>query len=266
MKEILIVASILVAIPNAAVIFMIIFNKHFRTFTNYFVLSLAVSDMLTGAVLIPLHIVPYNIVRDFFVFFILMSGSMNLCAVTWDRYIAVTEPFEYKNKLEKYHKKILAAIWVTTILFTLIPVTWGIYKALLIQKCFVAFSFVAFVFVPYVFIIFAYVRIWLRLRSHAAEMARMDVTSEQGEGARRASLEGKTVKVFLVVVSVFLISWLPVIYMTIVQFILERPDLVPEDLSLISLFTIAGSSLVNPILYALMKKDFNAKIRSMKPQ
>lgn len=261
MMEILIVASVLVSLTNAAIIVMIIFIKDLRTFTNYFVLSLAVSDLLTGAVLIPLNLIPYTIVNDVCTFNILISGSMNLCAVTWDRYVAVNEPFQYKNKLKLYHKKILAAIWLTVIFFTLIPLAWKLDKTLFIHKCFIVFTLIAFVLAPCVFIIVAYVRIWLRLRSHAVEMARMDITSEQREGARRASLEGKAVKVFLVVVVVFLVSWLPVIYMTVVFSIVGRPDLVPQDLPVISLFTLAGSSLVNPILYAIMKKDFHEKLR-----
>ncbi|KAK3701532.1 hypothetical protein QZH41_007899 [Actinostola sp. cb2023] len=329
MEEALIVTCVLVVTANVAVITMVIVIRELRTFTNYFVVSLAVSDMLTGVVHIPLLLSEYAKATGFIVFFIMSSGVLNLCAVTWDRYTAVIDPFGYKNKLQKYYKKILIAVWMTSLLFTLIPLAWNAdlqsvyhkyflvvalvvfvivpyvsiviakvidpfgyknklqkyYRKILIvvwmtsflftliplawyvdgksvyHKYFLVVALVVFVIVPYVSIVIAYVRIWLRLRSHAAMIKKiMDITNEQREGARRASLEGKTVKVFIVVASVFLVSWLPVLYMTVVESVLGRPDLVPIQLQQTSLFSVAGSSLLNPLLYALMKRDFKAKL------
>ncbi|KAK3751507.1 hypothetical protein QZH41_006836 [Actinostola sp. cb2023] len=260
MEEALIVTCVLVVTTNVAVITMVIVIRELRTFTNYFVGSLAVSDMLSGGVLIPLLLSEYAKATGFIVFFIMSSGVLNLCAVTWDRYTAVIDPFGYKNKLQKYYKKILIAVWMTSLLFTLVPLAWNADLKSVYHKYYLVVALVVFVIVPYVSIVIAYVRIWLRLRSHAIEMKRMDITNEQREGARRASLEGKTVKVFIVVASVFLVSWLPVLYMTVVESVLGRPDLVPIQLQQTSLFSIVGSSLLNPLLYALMKRDFKAKL------
>jgi len=266
MEEVLIVACVLVVTTNVAVITMVIVIRELRTFTNYFVVSLAVSDMLTGGVLIPLRLSEYAKATGFIVFFIMILGVLNLCAVTWDRYTAVIDPFGYKNKLQKYYKKILIAVWMTSLLFTLVPLAWNADLKSVYHKYFLVVALVVFVIVPYVSIVIAYVRIWLRLRSHAAVIKkRMDITNEQREGARRASLEGKTVKVFIVVMAGFLICWLPVLYMTVMDSALVgRPDLIPHQLIPVSLFTIAGSSLVNPLLYALMKRDFKAQWRRIR--
>ncbi|KAK3701531.1 hypothetical protein QZH41_007898 [Actinostola sp. cb2023] len=260
MEEALIVTCVLVVTTNVAVITMVIVIRELRTFTNYFVVSLAVSDMLFGGVLIPLLLSEYAKATGFIVFFIMILGVLNLCAVTWDRYTAVIDPFGYRNKLQKYYKKILIAVWMTSLLFTLIPLAWNADLKSVYHKYFLVVALVVFVIIPYVSIVIAYVRIWLRLRSHVIEMKRMDITNEQREGARRASLEGKTVKLFIVVASVFLVSWLPVLYMTVVESVLGRPDLVPIQLEQASLFSIVGSSLLNPLLYALMKRDFKAKL------
>ncbi|KAK3701530.1 hypothetical protein QZH41_007897 [Actinostola sp. cb2023] len=260
MEEALIVTCVLVVTANVAVITMVIVIRELRTFTNYFVVSLAVSDMLTGGVLLPMQLTTYFKATGFIVFFIMILGVLNLCALTWDRYTAVIDPFGYKNKLQKYYKKILIAVWMTSLLFTLIPLAWNVDGKSVYHKCYIVVSLVVFVIVPYVSIVIAYVRIWLRLRSHAIEMKRMSIRNEQREGARRVSLEGKTVKVFIVVASAFLVSWLPVLYMTVVVSVLGRPDLVPIQLEQASLFSVAGSSLLNPLLYALMKRDFKAKL------
>lgn len=257
----LIISSLLVTTTNVGVICMVVFIKELRTYTNFFVVSLAFSDALTGAVFLPLYIFPHSSVTGYLIFFILIAGVMNLCAVTWERYVAIIEPFGYKEKLRKTQKKILVVIWSIPSLVTLVPLAWKADARTIYHKYFNVLTLLILVIIPYVFIVVAYVRIWLRLRSHAAQMRkRANMTSEQQEGARRASLEGKTVKVFLVVVSVFLVSWLPVIYMTTVSMVIGRPDLIPPLLSDLSLFTIAGSSMINPILYALMKNDFKTRL------
>ncbi|XP_020909848.1 D(4) dopamine receptor-like [Exaiptasia diaphana] len=259
----LIVISVLASVTNAAVIIMVIAIKELRTFNNVFVASLAVSDMLTGAVLVPLHLADHYEVSGFLSFTIMISGVLNLCAVTWDRYVAVTDPFGYKDKLQKCHGKLLFAIWTTASLSTLIPLAWDNDITTEYHKWFLILSLLILVLIPYGFIVAAYVRIWLRLRSHAAQMKQVSISNEQREGARRASLEGKTVKVFLVVVSVFLVSWLPVIYMTTVGLMLGRLDLIPPHLSMLSWYTITGSSLINPILYGIMKRDFYVQFRRL---
>ena len=67
---------------------------------------------------------------------------------------------------------------------------------------------------------------------------------------------------FLVIVmACFFLSWLPVIYMTLADIVVGRPDLTPEELTLASLFTVGGSSLVNPFLYAVMKRDFKTQLQ-----
>lgn len=255
--------SVLVTLSNAAIILMVVFIKKLRTSTNYFVLSLAISDMLTGAVVLPLNIMSYlPTFTPFLNFFILTSGVLNACALTWDRYLAVMNPFQYKNKIEMQYKKILVAIWSTSVLFTLIPLAWEGDVTLAINRYYSILVLITFIVLPYVLISVAYLRILLRLRSHAAELARISSTREVRERATRASLEGKTVKLFLVVVSIFLLSWVPVIYITVVIDFVRKPRLAPRVLHLVSLFTIACSSLASPIIYAIMKKDFNAMLKS----
>jgi len=43
---------------------------------------------------------------------------------------------------------------------------------------------------------------------------------------------------------------------------LDRPDLIPGVLDIISLFTVATRSIVNPLIYAFLKPDFKVFIRN----
>lgn len=261
----MLVTSALVAATNVTVICMVVFIKELRTFTNYFVLSLAVSDLLTGissSLQRFRQAIPaiYDIVIDSLTFLILASGVLSLCAVTWDRYIAVTNPFGYKDKVKRHSKKILIAIWLITItLFAAGLLVWITNDSNKISNPWLIVSpLLIFIVIPYTIIVVAYIRICLRLRSHTREMKRMDITNEQREQARRTSLEGRSVKVLIVVVCVFLISWVPIMYQAISSFIFGK--ILDRQLKFVTLLFINGSSIINPILYAFFKKDFQKKL------
>ena len=74
--------------------------------------------------------------------------------------------------------------------------------------------------------------------------------------------EAKVAKVFLAIVIIFVLSWLPVIYMTTVASV-NRQDLAPVALQKASLLTVALSSLANPLLYAFMKEDFRREFKKV---
>ena len=78
---------------------------------------------------------------------------------------------------------------------------------------------------------------------------------------KRISSDAKVAKVFSIVASAFLLCWLPIIYITTAD-IISRYDFIPDALSIVSFFTIATSSLVNPLMYAFLKPDFKMAIRT----
>ena len=79
---------------------------------------------------------------------------------------------------------------------------------------------------------------------------------------KRMFSEAKVAKIFAVLTLLLFLSWTPVLYMTAVQE-LGRPDLIPASLPLISLYTIALGSLVNPLLYSLTKPDVQGALRNL---
>ena len=113
---------------------------------------------------------------------------------------------------------------------------------------------------PYIFIIFAYVQIFRQVRRSLTMRKDFESAREQRKERRRISSGAQVAKVFCIVSKAFLLSWLPILYSTTVYNVLNRPDLVPGVLDSISPFTIATSSLVNPIIYAFLKPDVRAVI------
>ena len=74
------ILSVIIVVANCSVGALVCFNKTLRTYTNWLVLSLAVSDILTGGVLLPF--IPTSLVTDYCIAIILLSGVANICAVT----------------------------------------------------------------------------------------------------------------------------------------------------------------------------------------
>ncbi|KAJ7384404.1 hypothetical protein OS493_021816 [Desmophyllum pertusum] len=84
-----------------------------RNFMNIFLLSLSISDMLTAVLVIPFYTV--HCFRDCSHFltphcwilrkardFALTATTLNICAITYDRFLAILRPLQYGAKMTKF--------------------------------------------------------------------------------------------------------------------------------------------------------------------
>lgn len=98
--------SVLIVIANCSVCAFIWSNKTRRTYSNWLILSLAISDILTGGVLLPLELTkPSSVATDYVTSAVLLSGVANICAVTYDRYVAILHPLAYPYRAPKLFKR-----------------------------------------------------------------------------------------------------------------------------------------------------------------
>ena len=257
------ILSVIIVVANCSVCALVCFNKTLRTYTNWLVLSLAVSDILTGGVLLPIILIkPASLVTDYFITLILLSGVANICAVTYDRYVAIIKPLLYVHLAPKIFERALVVSWLIPAIYTMLPLTWDTNPTKTIHIVYVVCLEIFGVVVPYIFIIVAYVRIFRQVRRSLTMRKDFESAREQRKERRRISSDAQVAKVFCIVSTAFLLSWLPILYSTTVYNVLNRPDLVPGVLDTISLFTLATSSLVNPLMYAFLKPDFKLVIRN----
>ena len=255
------ILSVIIVVANCSVCALVCFNKTLRTYTNWLVLSLAVSDILTGGVLLPFIIIkPTSLVIDYFTTLILLSGVGNICAVTYDRYVAIIKPLRYPDLAPKFFKEAIVVSWLIPTIYTVLPSAWDKNPTKTIHIVYLVCLELFGVIVPYIFITVAYVRIFRQVRRSLT--TRKESVREQRKERRRISSDAKVAKVFCIVSTAFLLSWLPILYLTTVYDVLDRPDLVPGVLFTISLFTVAASSLVNPLMYAFIKPDFREVIQN----
>jgi len=257
------ILSVIIVVANCSVCALVCFNKTLRTYTNWLVLSLAVSDILTGGVLLPILLIkPTSFVTDYFITLILLSGVANICAVTYDRYVAILKPLLYPYLAPKLFKRAIVVSWLIPAIYTVLPLAWDKNPTKTIHIVYVVCLELFGVIVPYIFITFAYVRIFRQVRRSLTMRKDFESAREQRKERRRISSDAQVAKVFCIVSTAFLLSWLPILYLTTVYNVLNRSDLLPGVLDTISLFTLATSSLVNPLIYAFLKPDFKVVIRN----
>ena len=257
------ILSVIIVVANCSVSALVCFNKALRTYTNWLVLSLAVSDILTGGVLLPFILIkPPSLVTGYVTSLILLSGVANICAVTYDRHVAIIKPLLYPYLAPKFFKKAIVVSWLIPTIYTVLPLAWDTNRTKTIHIVYLVCLELFGVVVPFIFVTIAYVRIFRKVRYSLTMRKDFESAGEQRKERRRISSDAQVAKVFCIVSTAFLLSWLPILYLTTVNSVLDRPDLLPGVLLTVSPFTVAASSLVNPLMYALIKPDFRMVIRN----
>ena len=263
--------SILVIIINSCVCLLVYSNKKLRTYTNGFVVSLAISDLLTGFTQFSIYLLRQKARLFFNITYALsfFGGVTTLCGVTWDRYISVMNPLKYNDIVPKYYKKVIATSWIFTILIALVPLTWvlddgDVNLHLLVHKIYHFLSVGLGCIVPYIIIVWAQYRIYHEAKKCVREdTLRQTLCHKQKSLLRRIFVEAKISKVFILVTIMFFISWFPMVFYTF-AYAVEEPQIVPEVwIYDITPSLIALRTLVNPFIYSLLKPDFVNALRTM---
>ena len=257
------ILSVLIVLANVTICLLVVTNKSLRTHTNGFLVSLAVSDILLGGALFPVILTkPESIASGYLISVVLLSGVANHCCITFDRFIAVRHPFSYAYLTEKYFTKMLLAAWIVAAVFSLLPLCWNTDHTLRIHQGYIFVEIVVFIFIPYLLIFIAYCLIFTKLREHFKMLKETNVSMPRREQTRRLTTEAKVAKVCLILIATFVLCWLPIIYMTSAMAV-GRFEIVPIILKTGSKFTLALSSLINPLLYSFKKEDLKNALKKV---
>lgn len=120
---------------NILVIVAVFTTRSLRQMTcNYYIVSLAVSDLLLGICVLPFssvyEILDYWIFPSFFCVIWLCTdvlsctaSILNLLCISVDRYLAISRPLHYHNySSSKFVSIMIAAAWLLSILISVAPV------------------------------------------------------------------------------------------------------------------------------------------------
>lgn len=247
---------------NILVCAMVYVDKKLRTMTNYLVVSLSVSDLLVAVVFVPVYIIDHyakTVIGGYFIAFILLATVFNLCAVTYERYVALTRPFRYRS-IMSCHKvcTIILLSWIAPLLLSLLPLAWNTNVEATAHKVYLAVIVTLFIFIPCTTMVCVYVRL-LRV-VHGFVLRNKRRTSKGNATGQLVGNEEKAARVFAMVLAMFLLCWLPLIYINIC-WIFNQTQLVTNELIFISFYTLVLNSILDPVICAFFKRDFLDALR-----
>ncbi|KAH3785739.1 5-hydroxytryptamine receptor 1-like [Dreissena polymorpha] len=166
-------------VGNSLVCIAVAIVKRLQSPSNLLIVSLAVSDVLVAALVMPFGAVTeihgYWIFNDGFCDFftsadvILCTASiLNLCMISIDRYFVITRPFQYALKRTPTRMAIMiAAVWLLSVLIS-IPPFFGWKSKRPAYACFISqeigyqiYATVGAFYMPLIVMIVIYFRIWL---------------------------------------------------------------------------------------------------------
>lgn len=258
------IVMVLALLGNTLVCFAFYHSTNLRCVTNVFIVSLAITDILVASVSIPIWLVIQNsecinnwstcdpILMAFWKCLdILFSTAsiMNLCAISCDRYIAITSPLRYSQIITKTRAIIaLICLWLYSTFIATINLHGGIYYPTLV--------FVVSFLLPLSVMIYSYSRIFLA----ALHQARRIQPMRQAFYFKR---EIKAAKTLAIVMGAFIVCWTPFFVMNIlVQFVtFYAPPIVTLAIKLLHY----GNSALNPVIYSSSNRDFRHKILRVLP-
>lgn len=256
------VLGFVITVESLVVCYMVYRYRILRTYTNGFVVSLCLSDILFGAVLLPVMIHnPASLETGFLIACILMANVTNMFSVTLDRFLAVMKPLIYHVTMSKHFTKILVITWVLPIGITLIPVAYNGDRSNPIHRYYLFGILIIGILIPYICILVAYVMIFREVSRQVRNLAKLHtyrLHPDAVKEGKRVTGEARMARVFAIISGVFVLTWLPVVYMTTVEAIdaSKVPALAPHTLVLVSWYTLCLGSLINAPIYALFKADF----------
>ena len=268
-----IVIAVLIIAVNSWVIILVSLKRNLRTVPNYILTSLAVSDLCTGLFSIPLFL-SCNMVQErgicvaamVVMRFISVSTVLHIVVMTADRYICIVHALRYVSLVTKRRAlRVVAAIWLFSLFMALIQLSWTNLDEAVDQErspeakrsyiIFDIFCLVVFIGVPVLFMAFAYGRILYEVHRQSHNIRENNSPGwQETRGTTRQ--EWKVASIFLTMLVVFVLCWLPFFLLRLQQItgaVFVNLHVIVE----IVLFWLRFcSSLINPCLYILGKPDF----------
>ncbi|XP_075066205.1 neuromedin-U receptor 2 [Mixophyes fleayi] len=281
---------------NLLVCLVILKHHNMRTPTNYYLFSLAVSDLLVLLLGMPLEV--YEMWSNYPFLFgawgcyfktvlfetVCFASILSVTTVSVERYVAIVHPFQAKLKsTRKRALRILITLWIFSIIFSipntsthgillqyfpngsLVPnsATCTVVQPLWIYNCIIQVTSLLFYVLPMGVISVLYCLMGIKLRGdHSLEADKMSVNIQ------RPSRKSVT-KMLFVLVMVFAFCWAPFhVDRLFFSFVVEWTEPLANVFNLIHV--ISGvffylSSAVNPLIYNLLSRRFRSAFRNFLP-
>ncbi|XP_053367768.1 trace amine-associated receptor 1-like [Clarias gariepinus] len=267
---------------NLLVIISVFHFKQLHTPTNTLVLSLAVSDFLIGLLLLPSMLI--WMIESCWIFgrdlctgvwltagLLLPVSTYNIALISVDRYLALSKPFFYTNKISRRLMCIVVYCnWFVCLLcnilfyyfngnFTNYFICPGQCYYFLKEASTIIDLIVSFIF-PFSVIIILYTRVFVIAKKHATAIRELNNHTQpktQKSFSHSVKSERKAAKVLGILVSVFLACLLPYFLCSIFGNVIK----IPADAFRKVMILVYLNSSINPFIYGLFYPWFRKCIK-----
>uniref|UniRef100_A0A8D3CTE7 Histamine H2 receptor n=1 Tax=Scophthalmus maximus TaxID=52904 RepID=A0A8D3CTE7_SCOMX len=266
---------------NVLVCLAVCASRRLRCLTNCFIVSLAVTDLLLGLLVLPFSALlqlndEWPLGPVFCNFYISMdvmlctASILTLLAISVDRYLAVTMPLRHAALVLPWRVAVaMASVWTVSLAVSFLPIHMGWNTAngtvqnqgpwaperkcrFELNRPYVVTDSLLTFFLPLVAMCWTYLRI---LRIARAQAKRIIMVSSVTAVALR---EHKATVTLAAVIGAFVVCWLPYFILFTVLGLKEHPD--PSTVPAYSIVLWLGyaNSALNPILYGALNRDFRS--------
>lgn len=287
--------SILTAVGgNILVCTAVITDRRLKRFkNNYFIVSLAVADLLVSLVVMTFAMV--NDIQQKWIFggvfcriwisFDVMCSTasiLNLCVISFDRYKHIQNAMYYDMWMTtRKALTFIASVWFLSALISFLPIQLGWHQGSVYdngsigsdEECIIKLNFIYAIvsstisfYAPCLVMMVLYFRLFLFARSHAISIKSQnlpaisspeDRRSNMSNGSNRNSLrtsDHKAAFTLGVITGVFLGCWLPFFIINPIN--AYDPTLVHPNLFVVSTWLGYVNSCLNPIIYSIFNTEF----------
>ena len=271
--------TVVAILGNAFVMYLTITKARLRVTTNWFVLSLALADLCVGLTYFPVLFISsffqelpidhtglwFKLSHTF-----LYSSSTNLCALTADRFLAITMPLKYNVFMTRKRLLIsLALAWIAPLILFTIPSIFS-YSNNNASFTFVfeTFRVSAFQLIPSVLFVFVTWRLCFIARNISRQesllLAQIRFNSNPQENTPTVNRQGEkkaSVKMIVLIILLFVLCHVGGNYRCFC-FVFKLCD-ASETLKNVIHVLFTMNSAVNPLVYAVLKKDMKHELKRM---
>lgn len=270
------VASGIIAVCSNLLILVAFYQtSSLRSISNFFVVSLAVSDLLVGLAVNPVYVVlfvtglsfdysevwPARLAENWFWIQTVITSTFNLTAISVDRYIAITNTFHYSHIVTPARCAAgVIFIWIFSVLFASVrffihdysdlPILWII-------------TVVFTVLLPLCVICYCYFHIFRAARLQQRQIAVL--SSVNSTYASTVLKNKKAAWTIGIIIGLFVLMWTPNLILAFVEIVTARQASC-RRLDIVLSWYFAGflsffSSCCNPWVYAARSREFRAAFK-----
>uniref|UniRef100_A0A7N6BNM1 G-protein coupled receptors family 1 profile domain-containing protein n=1 Tax=Anabas testudineus TaxID=64144 RepID=A0A7N6BNM1_ANATE len=270
--------SLLTVVLNLLVIISISHFRQLHTPTNLLLLSLAVSDLLVGLIVMPFQILltePCWFLGDFICTMYFLLGFITICAsvvnmvlISVDRYVAICDPLHYSTKITQSRIQLFVLLcWLYCVFYSFLFLSDNLKQPGRYNSCYgecviniigvvdLVLSFI----IPMSSIIILYMRVFVvavsQARSMRSHIAAVKLQRSVTVTVKKSEL--KAARTLGVVVAVFLMCYCPYFCLS-----LSSSDIImASSTNSVINFLVLLNSCLNPVIYAFFYPWFRKSVK-----